>query len=513
MEFGCRRNTDEESTDMRVVAQMLTMEPSSSTSITQDLLDLPPPIPPTIQIQGSPEEAPETAPINILWDTTWVPPPVAEMFTIVDRSPIFKYVSERYHHVFDTEELGFMIKAETTHAMVQEYTKLVRKANIDGDFTAVLSEHRHFQLVNIEPDGSETYITSGPGVEKEVMSIFFKSNFSDAASLLTNVIDDYTTLATVPMLSASDISPTKKDELTHFGSVVGLSLIHGVYPANLNPLLLTLSRWLALRYDDNSNLNSFQAHFATYHYLPVAALRDRSERLHQSLACTMLHNAIVGPETVEHPYFKAFLKGLLLPCGILGVDLSEIARRFSGGDYSMLRIDYIDHINGSIQRELEDALSSVFPALSDKGFPAIFREFLEGSGLPPPLTIQGLRGRFADIVSLDDVSNKGFRMKMFCWATTGVPHILLDGSYTEVCLIADNSPQYLSHDTSDEERAQHLNNGTCCFKTCTRMMLIPASYLLKLLRTPSSNPQAVMDAISSWLFLQILDGVGNYNVL
>ncbi|KAJ3713700.1 hypothetical protein C8R42DRAFT_592859, partial [Lentinula raphanica] len=169
--------------------------------------------------------------------------------------------------------------------------------------------------------------------------------------------------------------------------------------------------------------------------------------LHQSLACTMLHNAIVGPETVEHPYFKAFLKGLLLPCGILGVDLSEIARRFSGGtsefvtslletritgDYSMLRIDYIDHINGSIQRELEDALSSVFPTLSDKGFPAIFREFLEGSGLPPPLTIQGLRGRFADIVSLDDVSKKGFRMRMFCWATTGVPHILLNGSYTEV---------------------------------------------------------------------------------
>ena len=98
----------------------------------------------------------------------------------------------------------------------------------------------------------------------------------------------------------------------------------------------------------------------------------------------------------------------------------------------MLRIDYSNHINNLVERELKDTLSLVFLALSDKGFPAIFREFLEGSGLPPPLTIQELQGRFADVVPLDDVSKKEFRMRMFCWATTGVPHILVDGSYTEV---------------------------------------------------------------------------------
>ncbi|KAJ3730383.1 hypothetical protein C8R42DRAFT_715087 [Lentinula raphanica] len=211
---------------------------------------------------------------------------------------------------------------------------------------------------------------------------------------------------------------------------------------------------------------------------------------------------IIGPESVEHPYFKAFLKGLLLPCGTLGVNLSEIARRFTGGtsefvnslletrikgDYTMLRIDYINHINNSVQRELKDALSLVFPAMSDEGFPAIFRS------------------RFADVVPLDDVSKKEFRMRMFCWATTGVPHILVDGSYTE-------SPVH-GYGTSDEARRQYLDKGTCGFRTCTRMMFIPVSYLLKLLKAPSSDPQAVMDAISSWLFLQILDGVGNYNIL
>ncbi|KAJ3718221.1 hypothetical protein C8R42DRAFT_723590 [Lentinula raphanica] len=265
IEFGCRRDADEDSAEMRVVAQMLTMDPLSSSSISK------PPMPPVIQ--GS-SEGPDTGPLKILWDTTWVPPDVTELFSVVDRSPMFKYVSERYHQLFDMEEPGFMIKGENTHELARIYAKLVRKANIDGDFTTLLSEHRHFQLVHIELSGVETYITSGPGVEKEVMSIFFQSAFNDAPILLTHVTDDFTTLATVPMSSASEISTTKKDELTYFGSVVGLALIHGIYPVNLNPLLLvyllndcdlssitkdlvleffptlyqTLIRWLALDY-------------------------------------------------------------------------------------------------------------------------------------------------------------------------------------------------------------------------------------------------------------------------
>ncbi|KAJ3720455.1 hypothetical protein C8R42DRAFT_642892 [Lentinula raphanica] len=143
IEFGCRRDADEDSAEMRVVAQMLTMDPLSSSSITQGLLDLQPPMPPVIQ--GS-SEGPDTGPLKILWDTTWVPPDVTELFSVVDRSPMFKYVSERYHQLFDMEEPGFMIKGENTHELARIYAKLVRKANIDGDFTTLLSEHRHFQL-------------------------------------------------------------------------------------------------------------------------------------------------------------------------------------------------------------------------------------------------------------------------------------------------------------------------------------------------------------------------------
>ncbi|KAJ3823224.1 hypothetical protein F5880DRAFT_1482647, partial [Lentinula raphanica] len=168
--------------------------------------------------------------------------------------------------------------------------------------------------------------------------------------------------------------------------------------------------------------------------------------LHHSLAWKMLHNAIIGPETADHPYFVAFIKGLLLPCGPLALNLSDIAKRYCGGtsefvislldtritgDYTMLRLDYSNKISEAMQTAIQDAMGLAFPALSNKGFPGLFREFLEGSGIPPPLTDQELRDRFADFIPLDDVSKKEFRMRMFCWASTGVPQILLDGPTIE----------------------------------------------------------------------------------
>ncbi|KAJ3757313.1 hypothetical protein EV360DRAFT_71247 [Lentinula raphanica] len=558
IELGCRRDVDEDAAELRVVAQMLNVEPSSSSFNTQGPLDLTPAMPTTIRIHGSPEGS-ESAPLKILWTEDWAPHVAGNeilhgTLNVDDRSPVFTFISERHRQLFDTEELGFTVKGQNTQELVEAFTKVVRKANVDGDFTTLLSEHRHFRVVAIEPDGVERYITSGPGVEKEVMTLFFKTSFEAASDLLTRVSDEYATLATVPMQSASDMSNIKKDELTHFGSVVGLSLIHGTYPDTLNPLLLiyllnacnlssmtkalvleffptlyhTLIEWLALDYRDNSSLPSFERHFATYHNLQVSALRNRSERLHHSLAWTMLHNVIIGPESADHPYFVAFKQGFLLPCKRVGLNLSEISRLFCGGtgefvvslletritgNYNMLRMEHSDHTGDSVHSALRNALSTIFPALSEKGFPAVFREFLEGSGLPPPLTVQGLQGRFSEVVSLQDVSKKGYRMKMFCWASTGVPHLILDGNDIEVCLVPDDDTQYLSQHTQGEERALYLNNGTCCFKTCTRTMFIPASYLLRLLQVPSNDPQAVMDSISSWLLLQILDGIDNYNIL
>ncbi|KAJ3738046.1 hypothetical protein EV360DRAFT_77187, partial [Lentinula raphanica] len=371
--------------EIRVVAQMLSMSESSNVGSTTSGLpsatmrDLTP----SFSSQGSPD-GPEAAPLKILWDVTWVPPDIpdpSEIFFARNRSTIFKLVTDHHRRMFGIDAPGIMVKGQNTHQLVEAFTKIVHKAIVEKDFSPVLSQNRHFQLVNIEHNGVENYVTSGPGVEKEVMDLFFKTSLQNAAGLLTNVIDDYTTIATVPLSIASDMSNTKRDELTHLGAVVGLLLVHGSYPGNLNPLLLvyllntcnlsslskdlvreffpelhrTLVQWLSLDHDDNSTLLSFQSHFATYHNLLVSTLYGRSEKVHQSLAWTMLHNAIIGQEPADHPYFTAFMDGFFLPCGVLGLNLCEISQRFAGGssefvaslldtritgDYTKLRLDH-----------------------------------------------------------------------------------------------------------------------------------------------------------------------------
>ncbi|KAJ3817290.1 hypothetical protein F5880DRAFT_1618421 [Lentinula raphanica] len=150
IELGCRRDVDEDAAELRVVAQMLNVEPSSSSFNTQGPLDLTPAMPTTIQIHGSPEGS-ESAPLKILWTKDWAPHVAGNeilhgTLNIDDRSPVFTFILERHRQLFDTEELGFTVKGQNTQELVEAFTKVVRKANVDGDFTTLLSEHRHFRV-------------------------------------------------------------------------------------------------------------------------------------------------------------------------------------------------------------------------------------------------------------------------------------------------------------------------------------------------------------------------------
>ncbi|KAJ3766979.1 hypothetical protein FB446DRAFT_652916 [Lentinula raphanica] len=252
--------------------------------------------------------------------------------------------------------------------------------------------------------------------------------------------------------------------------------------------------------------------------------------MHRSLAWTMLHNAVIGPVTTDHPYFQAFYKGLILPCKPIDLNLSNIASNFCGGisefvlslqetritgDYDALRLGHTDKTSVSTRTALQDAFEDAVPAWAGMTFPEVFQQFLEGRGLPCPSLMEELRGRFS--VPLDKASEKGFRMKMFCWAATGSPQIILDGAPIEVSLVDDNDATYFSLQGSRAvERALLLSHGTIGFKTCTRDMYVPASHLLKLLQNPYdgvSEPRNAKDSVFHWLLLEILNGIGNYNVL
>ncbi|KAJ3767158.1 hypothetical protein FB446DRAFT_652580 [Lentinula raphanica] len=266
--------------------------------------------------------------------------------------------------------------------------------------------------------------------------------------------------------------------------------------------------------------------------IQLSALRGRTESSHRSLAWKMLHNAVIGPVSTDHPYFQAFYKGLILPCKPISLDLPQLASNFCGGigefvftllesritgDYDDLRLMYTDRSSASTRSALQDAFEEADPNWAGIGFRGVFREFLEGEGLPCRSLMEESRGRFDELVDLDRASENGFRMKMFCWATTGTPHIILDGAPIEVTLVDDNDAMYFStHSERAAERALLLSHGTISFKTCTRDMHVPASHLLELLKRSYdgvSGPRNAKESVFHWLMFEILNAIGNYNVI
>ncbi|KAJ3964203.1 hypothetical protein EV361DRAFT_942689 [Lentinula raphanica] len=535
IELGCTTSdANDEDEEVGVVAQML-RDNSETIPATQNNVSNPRNRG-NLRSQNSPlsrtnilVEDTELDEVETLWTTDWVPlhePDEDQLFYVHERSRLFKIVNDRIRAVTEAEPLGFAIKGEDPQKMFAVYTGLVQRAVDEEDFSALLSQNRHFQLSHQE---SESTMTSWTGIRH----------------------------STVPLASSADLSEAKKNELTLFGAAVGLSLVYGIYPGNINPLLLvyllnssnlksltkslvlelfpdlyrTLVHWIALPHSSN-DLSYFQAHFASYHNLPVLALNGRSERHHRSLAWTMLHNAIVGPVATDHPYFKAFVKGLSLPCKSIQLDLSKIASFCNGGnsefilslldsritgDYDDLRLGYTDKTGVATHSALQAAFATI-PEWSGRSFPDVFQEFLEGSGIPCPALMAEMQGSFNDVVTLEGASEKAYRMRMFCWATTGVPHILIDGLPIEVILVDDDDPMYFSIQSHREnERARHLEHGTISFKTCTRIMQIPASYLLKLLNSSNENGSGtrynVKDMVFHWFLVQILSNIGSYNVL
>ncbi|KAJ3971849.1 hypothetical protein EV361DRAFT_185359 [Lentinula raphanica] len=186
----------------------------------------------------------ETDATEILWETNWVPDQEIDeddSFYVHDRSKLFKIVNNRIQVVTETEPRGFLVKGENPQKMLTVYSALVQRAIDEEDFSVLLSQNRHFTLIAFDDDGAEIYVTSGPGVEKEVINLFLKATFdSHIHDYLIEVIEDYMTLSTVPMSSTADLSAAKKNNLTLFGAAVGLSLIYGIYPGKINPLQLKL---------------------------------------------------------------------------------------------------------------------------------------------------------------------------------------------------------------------------------------------------------------------------------
>ncbi|KAL0563944.1 hypothetical protein V5O48_018112, partial [Marasmius crinis-equi] len=299
-----------------------------------------------------------------------------------------------------------------------------------------------------------------------------------SGEFFTQLGDKFSTLTTVPIATAQWITEEKQQELSVLGAVVGLALIYGYSPFPLNPLLLiylinnqdlaslrptivnhwapdlyvTLKRWTSIHSFDS--IDEFAGHFATYHDLQISVIRSRSPEMHKVLGWEMLHSAVVGPQPgVQHPFWVHFLRGFNMPCK-KGFSLPQIARAYIAGstefvgsiydghisNYNSLRLEFNNELTAVSQARLDIALSSQ-PGLPN--FKALFRGFLEGTGAPCPDLLASIKDRFSPSIDLNDINSFTFRMRMFCWATTGTPNVILDGPKIEVILVDDDDAVYV----------------------------------------------------------------------
>ncbi|KAL0067941.1 hypothetical protein AAF712_005110 [Marasmius tenuissimus] len=350
-------------------------------------------------------------------------------------------------------------------------------------------------------------LSSGIGVEREAVQTLAHGYLSRRAStFFLPQGPQFSMLAAVNGPSARWMSNDQKMDWGILGTLVALSLIYGLGTEPLNPLAL------------------------------IFYLNDCH------VAC--LHSDLVSRWFPE-------LHGTLKAWASLGHE-DDIARSYQGGSeefvssvydsyihhYSSLRLDYQSLLKDESTTKLNRAIQDN-PSFSAASFQDLFRGFLEGSGYPSLELMNGVKGRLSPVISLDEIHQDTFRMRMFCWAATGAPFVLTDGIRTKVILIEDDDEEYRAGLT-DAQCLTNLNAGVCKFRSCLREMRIPASFLLHLLSidyvtaastfsgdegaassaTPSSSQSSneglaltVKEAVEHWLLASVLDNVGESNLV
>ncbi|KAE9396100.1 hypothetical protein BT96DRAFT_997023 [Gymnopus androsaceus JB14] len=443
-------------------------------------------------------------PVAKLWESTYVSPPRLDalpgFFGFERKAHIFNTISVQYREINDGLECpGIQVKGPNLDALVEQFIDHMRHAANNQDWTPLLCENWVFM---------HRLVSSGDGLEVEVMNQVFKCLLEDQLhDFCVPLINGWYTLATAPLISNFPLSEAKRKELQLYGAAVGLALVHGQFPLKINPLLLiyllcgcdlralskdlvlehfpnlyhTLKSWNELNYTDD-NLSAFNEHFFTYHQnFLVSSLTHRSQQLHLSLAWTIIFGR-----------FQAPLKGLF--------DLPQIVNSYFGGisdfvvelmettikSFADLRLIIREDIGEWEKRALNNAFVASGAHYRDGTFSTLFQEFLEGVGAPSAGMLDAVKDRYEPLVAstLANLHQKAYHMRMFAWATSGAPRVLPDDEPIKVCLVSDNDPLYAPANQQEGVLEQQLSRGTISFKTCSRYMLIPVSYLIKLLRQP-----------------------------
>ncbi|KAK1223013.1 hypothetical protein PQX77_014133 [Marasmius sp. AFHP31] len=488
MEDSCDEGEDDSDTSVeeeRIIAQALSLAPRASLASASTTAIAPtsartsparvivtPPATPPPSFSEAP--VPTGLPLNdrtqsigqaprALWEAAWVEnqtPGLDTIFGFERTQRFFEIVTETYINTHGgTPAPTLKVTAQDCEGLADGLREVIVQCIRSGDFTLLLSTDRHFILL----DSSRRYLSSGNGIEREAVHILFRQYMVDqAAQFFTPLIGEYSTLSIPPGLSSRWMSIEQQLELSILGTIVALGLIYEMGPEPLNPLLLiyfinecdiacltgslvsrwfpalhrTLLEWKSLGHEDD--VSTFSGHFATYHDLQVSALRGRSAEMHTALGPEMLYAAIIGKRGPDHPVFRCFKRGFVMPCD-QGYNFTQLARVFHGGSEKFVSSVYQSHIDSyhdlrlqyvsKLRTETEERLAAAFPDHPDTialapTFQDFFRLFLEGVGYPDLDMMEDETGRFSSIVNMEDIHEENFRMRMFCWAASGAPYLL-----------------------------------------------------------------------------------------
>ncbi|KDQ49089.1 hypothetical protein JAAARDRAFT_143923 [Jaapia argillacea MUCL 33604] len=500
-----------------------------------------------------PRSSGQSPPLS-LWSELWIPSDIRSLdMAVADSLPESAYLSAtRGEQVPDLELSGVDMESLVV-ALKEKILDCIRRS----DFTNLMSPSRDYLVIgHMGMERSRNVRSSGEGVEREVLSTLYQQFHSETAEWFSPNPDDYVSIATsLPLSCAGYLSRSQKLGLTCLGAVIGLMLLNGFITHPFDPVVIqylihgrdinSISKaFLAQWHPDikqticdfidlgpNGNLAPFQPYFSTYFDIQVASLRNHDMVSHLAIASEMLRRSIIGPESCSHPEWDAVEAGFQLPCQngfstskascrIACINLLVI-RCYPGGSEAFITALYSCHISSFINlqphlriraptRVLSSSLSEAL-GTSDHTFSSLLTDFLEGTGIPCPHLFADHTDHFDRIINLAEVDTPGFRARMFCWASTGIPTIQLDNPLITVWFVSDQDPSY----AADTIRAPMIAHGKICFKTCSKQARIPATHITRLAQVQydgSTEPKRFRDAFDHWLLTEILTAIGAYSI-
>ncbi|KAF7367181.1 hypothetical protein MSAN_00978000 [Mycena sanguinolenta] len=488
-----------------------------------------------------------------LWASAWVP--IAGQYRDVYRAS--DYPQAIFTKACGTVPTNLVVSGRDVTGLAHNLIAAIKAAAAIGDFTQILSPRRTF---NIDRE-DENFLSTGEGVEREVIFTAFSEFTSHAGTWFLPRFDSRCSIATTMSLAASSLVNThRRDSLVVLGCLTALMLIHGLAPEPISPALLQyaankcdirsltrefvgewhpdlramLDSWINM--GPTGDLTRFQQHFSIYHdiqaMLKVSSLQSRDLRQHEAVAVDMLHTALIGPHPPTHTELRAFFFGFRMPTRS-GFDFTEVLRSAPEGSASLLSRLWISIIHDF--SSLQSHMSTVFlsrptlerlvgqdttnPILGMSQFDLLC-EFLQGTGVPCPELFDEAKPRFSPLIPLDEIDSPAFRSRALCWATTGSPHVEFDDSkQLMVHFVDDQDTVYHSNPTV---RAALMKMGTVSFRSCFREARIPVLHLIDLCsqsypaRDVAGNPtepHTLKQAIESWLLIEILGNIGNHTIL